>query len=941
MNTEHQKTILLVEDDPVTIMLESNYLKKSGFKVISAKTAEEAIKLTDNQSDIDMVLMDIELGEEMDGIFAAREILGRHDLPLIFISSHTEKAIVEKTESISSYGYILKNSGERVFIASVKMAFKLFEEKLKVQLTERELRKSEEEFRLIAENTSDGIIVIENGKVTYVSPAYIRILGYSVEEELSRTEENIRELMHPAERKTAIDVIYQAINQQKKNIVYTFRAKHKNGNYIWREDNATFIYDNEGKHIKSYVIARDISERVQAQEELLRSQSRYQGLVENLNDLVFLITADGLIQYVSSAISRLFGYEPDELTGKSFHSFIHPEDLNMISSALLDILNKRIHPSEYRIHTKSGEIRWVRSSSTPLYEDGRIIGIQGILSDITEQKIAEKALRESEQRNKALLNALPDLMFLLDENGAFIDYHAPDEDELLIKPESFLGKRADELVPGYYADIITKQIIEVKEKGSDIQQYNLEIKNERRVFESRMVPCAENYMVIIRDITQQQKLTEQIRLSEKKYHDLYESVPIGLYQSTPDGKILEANTAFLRLSGIDVSLSDSWMKQDMRKSYVNPEDALKLRELLQKNGFVNGFEAEFLRNDGVKFWLSNTAVICRDFDGYPYVINGSFIDITERKKAERLLLESERKYRNLAEDMPVFITTFDENLRVIYANKRLSEFSNTAVNDLTGQRFTDFLSQQDRQKVEDILHSLTPDNSCESHEQVYYDGEGNKYYQLWMNRAFFDENGKVTHYQAIGQDITNRKKDEEEKILKTLVLNQIQDMVTITDLNGRIIYVNDAEIRKTGYSKEQLIGSSNYIYGDNSEKGATQAEILSETINKGYWRGEIVNYTTEGREMVVDCRTTVVYDNNRNPIALCGIGTDVTERKQLEMSLRESELQTRNKLKAIMEPEGNLGDLSLEDIFDIQELQSMMEDFYSVTGIGIGIIDRA
>ena len=111
------KTILLVEDDPLISIMEKKILKKYDFKVITAYTGEKAVEIASASNDINLVLMDINLGQSMDGTEAARIILKNHDIPLVFLSMHTEREIVEKTEGITSYGYIVKNTGETVLIA--------------------------------------------------------------------------------------------------------------------------------------------------------------------------------------------------------------------------------------------------------------------------------------------------------------------------------------------------------------------------------------------------------------------------------------------------------------------------------------------------------------------------------------------------------------------------------------------------------------------------------------------------------------------------------------------------------------------------------------------------------------------------------------------------------------------------------------------------------
>ncbi|MFH1135183.1 MAG: PAS domain S-box protein [Pseudomonadota bacterium] len=138
---------------------------------------------------------------------------------------------------------------------------------------------------------------------------------------------------------------------------------------------------------------------------------------------------------------------------------------------------------------------------------------------------------------------------------------------------------------------------------------------------------------------------------------------------------------------------------------------------------------------------------------------------------------------------------------------------------------------------------------------------------------------------VVYEDITERKKLEEELLYQSLALNQIQDCVTITDLSGRITYVNEAECRLLKRARRDIIGQTVHIYGENPEKGTAQDEIIATTLSRERWRGEVVNLDSENKEIILDCRTQVVRDKSGTPFSLCGIATDVTERKKTEASL--------------------------------------------------------
>jgi len=149
--------------------------------------------------------------------------------------------------------------------------------------------------------------------------------------------------------------------------------------------------------------------------------------------------------------------------------------------------------------------------------------------------------------------------------------------------------------------------------------------------------------------------------------------------------------------------------------------------------------------------------------------------------------------------------------------------------------------------------------------------------------------GRVKRLYGSLHDITERKRIEATLRLQSLVLDQIEDRVTVTDLNGVITYVNDAEVRAFGYSRDELIGFTTDKYGEDPERGATQRQIVEETLEKGAWRGQVVNQTVAGKDVILDCRTRVVLDEQGNKIALAGISTDITDLKKMEAQLAQAQ----------------------------------------------------
>ena len=424
MKVAQKKTILLVEDEAILAMTKKMQLEKYGYVVKIVNTGEDAVETIKNIPEIDIILMDIDLGAGIDGTEAAEIVLRDHDIPIVFLSSHMEREIVEKTEKITSYGYVVKNSSITVLDASIKMAFKLFDAKKRELEKETALRKSEEKYRLISENTSDGLIhSTSDGVIDYVSPSYSSQLGYSELEVCGKDYEAISLLIHPDDRNLLFSSIYGAIEQKKKELTYTYRAKHSQGHYIWREDHARFLYDPSGSYLGAYVSCRDITDRknieieLQAKtkalqiqnEKLLKSQeklragkirSRHAEKVAKLGHWTLLLDSQTII--ASEGADEIYGVDFKRIPVAEVQTIPLPEYRPILNKTLHDLVANDIpYDLEFKIcRPCDGALVDIHSAAT---FDKKTNTVFGIIQDITERKQKETALLETQERLRLTL----------------------------------------------------------------------------------------------------------------------------------------------------------------------------------------------------------------------------------------------------------------------------------------------------------------------------------------------------------------------------------------------------------------------------------------------------------------------------------------------------------------------------------------------------------
>jgi PAS domain S-box-containing protein len=180
-------------------------------------------------------------------------------------------------------------------------------------------------------------------------------------------------------------------------------------------------------------------ELIRSEKELMESEEKFRGLVENINEAVFSVNAEGMLTYISPSIQRFGSFDPAGLTGTPFMDFIHPDDREMLIRRFMEIAGGNESPSDYRIMVPGGGFRWVQSSSRPIYRDGAFAGVSGILTDIHRRRIAEDKLLGEKLFIDAILDTLPGIFFMLDNEGNFIRWKG------LGKQDTVFGYPTDEI----------------------------------------------------------------------------------------------------------------------------------------------------------------------------------------------------------------------------------------------------------------------------------------------------------------------------------------------------------------------------------------------------------------------------------------------------------------------------------------------------------------
>ena len=626
---EGNNTILLVEDDAIIAMSEMQVLARAGYRVIQSVSGEQAVAaVREARHPINLILMDIDLGKGMDGTQAAQEILRDHDIPVLFLSSHTEKEIVDKTEKITSYGYVVKHTGDIVLLASIKMAFKLHR-------AHAALKESADQFNTITSTSMDGFLVITTSThIIEANDAYCRMIGYSRQELLTMSISDIDVTPQP---KGFVEHLGTGKSHGPEILECSHRRK--DGTHIDVEISATFIRQQD----RYLLFLHDITNQKRAEASLRASEERFHSVWNNSADGLRLTDRDGLIIDVNDAYAAMVKIPREQLLGRVFSTTYAPQR----PSDDLTLYQHRFDSDELLRHLSAPATMWngevleleISSSMIHTVEQGKLF--LSMFRDITESKQARAKLARSELLYRTLVEGMSDVVLQVDNedvvtfvNKRFCDFTGYTKEEVLGRiGYTFLADAKSQ-------DIIREKNAERLGGVSDVYEILLQRKNlePRWVRVSASPVYDESAHVtgsigVIADISEAKRTEEALRKSEERYRNLIEQTPDGVYRSTHAGRFLEVNPAMVSILGY--SSKEELLAIDIRSQlYFAPGDR-ESAALEQKLEEMAVFRLR--KKDGSEVWVEDHGRHVLDEHGNVAYHEGIIRDVTTRKHAEEAL----------------------------------------------------------------------------------------------------------------------------------------------------------------------------------------------------------------------------------------------------------------------------------------------------------------
>jgi len=394
-----QITILLVEDEPVVRLATRRKLEHFGYAVVTAENGLSAVQTALSLDQLDLILMDIDLGEGIDGTEAAGRILSSKTLPIVFHTSHAERDMVERVRNITRYGYVLKDSGDFVLQSSIEMALDLFSAHLAQNAATEAYKESESRYRSLFENRHTPMLVIEpeTGTIVDANPAASLFYGYQHSQLVSMTIMQINVM--------TTEEIRSEMERARLELRNHFLFRHRLASGETRSVEVHSGPINYGGKTLLYSIIIDVTARTAAEEALARSEWTYRMLFESIPTGILHFSALGVITEVNAAFVTIVGSKRESLLGLDITTIPDKRIVPYFIEALSG--KPSLYHGPYQTITGKKEL-FVRVRITPLPAGDRCNGGIAVVEDLTDEKHREdeREMIESRLRDEQRLSSV-------------------------------------------------------------------------------------------------------------------------------------------------------------------------------------------------------------------------------------------------------------------------------------------------------------------------------------------------------------------------------------------------------------------------------------------------------------------------------------------------------------------------------------------------------
>ena len=763
---------------------------------------------------------------------------------------------------------------------------------------EKALHESEKRFKLLYENAPLSYQSLDvNGRLIDVNSTWLSTLGYEREDVIGHF---FGDFMTPKSAALIKDRLanFLAIGEIHD---YEFEMVKKDGTIIVVSYEGNIGYDELGHFKQTHCIFQDITERKRAEEALKESDRQQAMLISNLPGFIYRCANDRnwTMYYISDGCESITGYKPDDFLNNNtiaFNDIIHPDYQEAISQKWETLIREKgVFKEEYPIIAKDGKTRWVWEQGRGVFDDnGELLHLEGFITDVTDRKEAEKALRVNAARlRRAELASKSgnwelnlDTQIMIISAGAQkiygLDKNQYDFEDIKKSPlpeyRSLLDVTLNNLLKHNKSYDIEFKIRTVDTgEIKDIHSIAIFDKDKSRLFG------------IIQDITDRKQAEEALKDSEERLRLSTELANVAVWEYSFITNSMSRSKNHDRLYGLD--WQDKWDLNTFLNA-THPDDRDFSNGMIQKSAAAGGpdhyqFDFRVIYPDTTIHWLMvNGRIVERNHDGQGTLARGTLIDITDRKRTEISLQESEEKFRAIFDNHAAVKLLIDaETSQIVDANKAAVKYYGWSPSELRQMSI-----QQINLLPEEIPTSVSKViNGQQNHFELRHRlKNGIRDVEVFSSKITI---GGKEYLHSIVHDITNRKQAEEaliesEQRYRNLVENSPVGIAIYQE--GKFVYSNPAGLAIVGASNQQeLIGKPLL--------SIVHPESLDNVIKR-------VNEVVSGKSVppmeeklirldgtVIDVEVVSLATTFNNKPAGQVIVADITERKKAVLSLQESQ----------------------------------------------------
>jgi len=751
--------IMIVEDDRIVAKDIENTLKDLGFYVSSiVSSAQGAIDKAKEKSP-DLVLMDIVLKGEMDGIEAANHIRTQFNIPVVYLTAYADKKLLQRAKITEPLGYIIKPFEERELNAAIEIA--IYRHRI-----EKKLKEGEEKYRTILESIEDGYYEVDiKGNLAFLNDSTCRILGYSKDELMGM---NNREYMDQENAEKAYKTFNRVYKTGKPVKGFDCEFIRNDGTKRHIEASVSLIKDAGGNPAGFRGIFRDVTERKKMEIELIRTKNFLQNIFDSSIDGITTTDLHGNVIYTSPRAKDILGYEPEEVIGKKIYSFYGngKEDAKAIMKELTEKGGLSDHEVKYI--RKDGELVDVNVSASLLMDEKReVIGTLGIYRDITEKKRTEEELNREKEKFQVLVEKSPLGISLIGKddrykyiNPMFVEIFGYTMEDIPTGREWFRKAYPDE---EYRKQAISTWINDVKE--SEAEEFHPPVftvkckdGSEKAIHFRMVIMETGEQLVIYEDITDRKQAEDSLKESEGKYRSLVESTEDSIY-------LLDRNCMYLFINEKHLSRFGFPLHKVIGRPYAefhsedDTKDFVRKVEKVFETGESLYYEYRSERDGG---YFLRTLSPVKEPDGSTKAVTVISKDINEFKQAEEALQESEDKYRLVTDNITDLVSMCDSNGTFIYTSPSHQTILGYDPESLIGLPIYTMVHPDDLQYIKDTIKGKT--KRLEAGTAIFRMRHNDGHY-LWFesrSRLLFDLEGKLKGAVFNTRNITDRVRADEE-----------------------------------------------------------------------------------------------------------------------------------------------------------------------------------